>query len=73
MTPPSERTYYEFDIADDSPFVCPVLTDAEVVQQVPLPDTADFRAALRTCADFGPMYNYLLSSTLPTDESRRGD
>lgn len=67
-TSSSERTYIEFDVADDSPFVCPVLTDAEVVQCVPLPNTADCRAALPTCADFGPMYNYLLSGTLRTDE-----
>jgi hypothetical protein len=66
--PCKERVCIEFDVEDGSPFVCPVLSDAEVVQQMQLPDTNDFRAALPTCADFAPMYNYLLSGTLPTDE-----
>jgi hypothetical protein len=30
-TPHKERTYIEFDVEDGTPFVCPVLTYAEVV------------------------------------------
>jgi hypothetical protein len=66
--PYKERTCIEFEVEDGTPFVCPVLTDTEIIQQVQLPDTNDFLAALPTCADFGPMYNYLLAGTLPTDE-----
>jgi O-acetyl-ADP-ribose deacetylase (regulator of RNase III)/transposase InsO family protein len=66
--PCKERVYIEFDVDDGTPFVCPVLSDAEVVQQMQLPDTNDFRAALPTCVDFAPMYNYLREGTLPTDE-----
>jgi hypothetical protein len=71
MTPPSEKSYYEFDIADDSPFVCSLLADAKVVQQIQLPDTADFRAALPTRADFGPMYNYLLAGDVADKRKAR--
>jgi hypothetical protein len=66
--PCKERVCIEFDVEDGTPFVCPVLSEAGVVQQMQLPDTNDFRAALPTCADFAPMYNYLLAGTLPTDE-----
>jgi hypothetical protein len=66
--PCKQRVYIEFDVDDGTPFVCPVLSDVEVVQQMRLPDTNDFRTALPTCADFAPMYNYLREGTLPTEE-----